>query len=107
MDFGLQVRRAGARTIVSVTGDLDVLTAPRLRDRLVDVIDGGASDVLVDLTPCEFIDSSGLSSLVTALKRMRAAGGELALVCPSGNVRRLIEVVALDQVFQIHDEISA
>ena len=106
VEFQLAVRPVGARTVVSVIGDLDVLTAPRLRDRLGEVLEDGAKDVFVDLTSCEFIDSSGMSALVTALKRARAGGAELGLVCPRGNVRRLIEVVALDQVFEIRDDLD-
>jgi anti-sigma B factor antagonist len=102
--FELGVEAVGAGTVISVTGDLDVMTAPQLRDRLIEVIDAGTVDVFVDLTNCSFIDSSGLSSLVSALKRTRSLGGDIHLVCPPGNVRRLIEVVALDQVFVIHDE---
>ena len=103
--FELGVESGAAGTVISVTGDLDVLTAPQLRDRLVEVIDGGAVNVFVDLTHCTFIDSSGLSSLVTALKRARSLGGDIQLVCPIGNVRRLIEVVALDQVFVLHEDL--
>ncbi len=107
MDFELGARRLGERTVITVAGDLDVLTAPRLRDQLVDVIDGGGRHILVDLTSCEFIDSSGLSALVTALKRVRSTGGDLGLVCPPGNVRRIIELVALDQVFNLYDDTEA
>ena len=107
MDFDLDARSEGDRTVVWVAGDLDVLTAPRLRDRLMEVIDHGGRRVYVDLTACEFIDSSGLSALVTALKRARSAGGDLGLICPSGNIRRLIEVVALDRVFNLYDDLDA
>jgi anti-sigma B factor antagonist len=104
--FELEVGRRPQGTVVSVVGDLDVLTAPQMRDRLVEVIDGGQRDVFVDLTGCVFIDSSGLSALVTALKRIRSVGGDLQLVCPDGNVRRLIEVVALDRVFVLHEHLG-
>lgn len=107
VDFELGEGRAGDWSVVAVTGDLDVLTAPRLRDRLSSLIDDSRHKLLVDLTGCDFIDSSGLSALVTAYKRAGSAGGELRLVCPPGNVRRLIEVVALDQVFSISDSLDA
>lgn len=99
-------RQHGDVVVVEVRGDLDVLTAPRLRDRLAELIDGGSRDVRVDLRPCDFVDSSGLSALVTAMKRARTAGGDVSLVCPKGNIRRLIEIVALDQVFTLHDDLS-
>lgn len=107
VDFGVGVRAVGDATVISVTGDLDVLTAPRLRDQLIDVIDKGDRNLVVELTSCEFIDSSGLSALVTGLKRVRSVGGDLSLVSPPGNVRRLIEVVALDQVFTLYEDLDS
>lgn len=104
MDFDLQERRRAGYTILAVSGDLDVLTAPQLRDRLIEIVDRGDRQVLVDLRPTEFLDSSGLSALVTAVKRLRSVGGDMGLVCPPGNVRRLIEISALDQVFALYDD---
>jgi anti-sigma B factor antagonist len=106
VDFGLEVRELGGRTILAVSGDLDVLTAPELRDRLIETIETGRRELLVDLTSCEFIDSSGLSALVSGYKRVRALGGDLSLVCPPGPVRRLIELVALDRVFSLYDNLA-
>jgi anti-sigma B factor antagonist len=102
VDFDVDSQPTADRTVIAVTGDLDVLTAPRLRDELIEAIDSGQRNLYIDLTGCEFLDSSGLSALVTGLKRVRSLGGDLALICPVGNVRRLIEVVALDQVFTLH-----
>lgn len=107
MDFDLQVETSGARTVITVAGDLDVLTAPQLRDRLVEVIDRGDRDLLIDLRPTEFIDSSGLSALVAGLKRIRDLGGDMGLICPPSNIRRLIEIVSLDQVFKLYDDLDA
>lgn len=104
VDFEVGVRRVGQRTVIGVSGDLDVLAAPRLRDQLIDEIERGEREIVVDLTSCEFIDSSGLSALVTGLKRVRSMGGELGLVCPPGDIRRLLEMVALDQVFKIYGD---
>lgn len=103
VDFDLQTHEEGGRTVLTVAGDLDVLTAPQLRARLIEVMDRGDRQILVDLRPTEFVDSSGLSALVTGVKRARSLGGDLGLICPAGNVRRLIEIAALDQVFAIHD----
>jgi anti-sigma B factor antagonist len=107
LDFDLRAHESGDRMVVTITGDLDVFTAPRLRDYVVDLIDEGHLRIYIDLRPCEFLDSSGLSALVSAHKRLHALGGELALVCPRGNLRRLIEIVSLDQVFDIRDDLDA
>lgn len=104
VDFGLEAREEAGRAILGVSGDLDALTAPQLRDRLIETIEAGRRQLLVDLTRCEFIDSSGLSALVSGFKRVRAMGGDLGLICPQGPVRRLIEMVALDRVFNLYDD---
>lgn len=105
MDLDLQLEQAGDRTIVAVSGDLDVLSATRLRQLLDELIARGDTNLLLDLRLTEFVDSSGLSALVSGMKGARAAGGDLALICGEGNVRRLIEMVALDQVFTLHDDV--
>lgn len=107
MRFDLQLQTSGGRTVIAVSGELDVLTAPQLHARLDEAIDQGHRDVWVDLRPTEFIDSSGLSALVAANKRIRSLGGDLGLVCPAGNIRRLIEIVSLDQIFEIRDHLDA
>ena len=107
MDFDLRAHRLGDRTVVTVSGDLDVFTAPQLRDQLNELMESGDRRLYVDLRPCEFLDSSGLSALVSAVKRIRSEGGDLGLICPPGNVRRLIELVSLDQVFDLYDDLDA
>lgn len=104
MHLEVETRIIGDRTVIAVTGDLDVLSAPELRNLLAQLVEGGQVDLAVDLRSTQFIDSSGLSALVTGLKVARAAGGDLVLVCPAGHVRRLIQVLALDQVFELLDE---
>ena len=106
MDLDLQTSQSGGRTVLTVEGDLDVLTAPQLRDRLLAITDRGREQIVVDLRSTEFVDSSGLSALVTGLKRARAGGGDLVLVCPPGNIRRLIEIAALDRVLVLHDDLD-
>lgn len=103
MDFDLQVRESPRGVTVGVSGDLDVLTAPQLRECVASLVEQGRVDLIIDLRPTEFLDSSGLSALVGAVKRVRAEGGDLGIICPPGNVRRLIEVVGLDQVFSLYD----
>lgn len=105
MDLDLQLEQTGDRSVVVVSGDLDVLSASRLRDLLEELIAQGNTNLFLDLRPTEFVDSSGLSALVSGMKGARAGGGDLALICPEGNVRRLIEMVALDQVFTLCDDL--
>jgi anti-sigma B factor antagonist len=77
--------------VVAVKGELDLATAPELREVLEPVADR-AEALLVDLSSCEFIDSTGLAALVAAAERVQERGGRFAVCCPNGTVRRLLEV---------------
>lgn len=101
MPIAIEVDRQGESAVLSVRGDLDVATAPQLRDALVSVI-APRCRVVVDLEAVDFVDSAGLGILVSGLKRARAQGGELELVCTSRSVLRPFEITGLDRVFKIH-----
>ena len=99
-ELNIDVER-GETTLVVLRGDLDLATAPELRECLVKVIDEGAR-VVVDLEAVGFLDSAGLGILVGGLKRARTRGGELELVCTSKDVLKPLEITGLDRVFTIH-----
>ena len=99
--LNIAVERDGATTLVACRGDLDLVTAPDLRECLVKVIDEGAR-IVVDLEAVDFLDSAGLGILVGGLKRARTKGGELELVCTSQDVLKPLEITGLDRVFTIH-----
>lgn len=93
--------------MIDVGGEVDLYTAPTLRERLIATIDDGAQKILVDLTDVAFMDSSGLGVLVGALKRARERGGELALVCREGPTFKVLSVTGLDRVFTLFDSVEA
>ena len=76
-------------------------TAPSLREVLDQVMAEGARRVVVDLAEAPFVDSTGLGALLTAHLRMRAHRGELVLSNPTAAARRLLELTALDRVFNL------
>ena len=80
---------------------------PRLRERLIELVDGGAPHVVVDLGRVEFLDSTGLGVLVGALKRLRAAGGTFGLVCAKEPLLKIFRITALDQVFPLYPTVEA
>lgn len=92
---------AGVRSF-NLRGELDHATAPELREPLDAAIDAGARAVLVDLTDCSFIDSTGLSVLVHAHSRLTDDGGRLEICCPDPQVRRLLEITGVDRSFGVH-----
>lgn len=87
--------------IVRVAGEVDIQTSPTLDDQLQSVVDQGHASVLVDLGEVTFLDSTGLSALIGGLRRCQAAGGELHLVSPRPNVRKVLEITGLTDAFHL------
>jgi anti-sigma B factor antagonist len=102
MSLAVAVERRDGATLVVLRGDLDLATAPDLRETLIEVIDDGAR-IVIDMEAVEFLDSAGLGILVGGLKRARTRGGELELVCSNREVLKPLEITGLDRVFTIHD----
>jgi anti-sigma B factor antagonist len=96
----IQVDEGAGRTVCWIRGELDSINTSRLRVVLGEHID---SDVVVDLSALEFIDSSGLGVLVGALKRFQAVGHHLTLRSPTSAIRRVFAMTGLDQAFTIED----
>jgi anti-sigma B factor antagonist len=107
MELSLATRTVDEHTVLEVGGEVDVYTAPRLRERLVELVDAGARNVVVDLGRVDFLDSTGLGVLVGALKRLRAADGTFGLVCSKEPLLKIFRITALDQVFPIYPSIEA
>ena len=102
--FRIDVERpADGVAIIDVVGDADLYSAPELRDRLAEVLDGGARLVIVDLSETTFVDSMTLGVLLGAMKRLGTAGGRLELVVSRPDIRRIFEITMLDRVFELHD----
>jgi anti-sigma B factor antagonist len=86
---------------IQLFGELDMSTAPALREELVELIAAGATMVTVDLSELAFVDSTGLSVLITGLKRLRQQGGDMALRSPTPGTRRVLEITGLTEVFPV------
>jgi anti-sigma B factor antagonist len=97
----LTVAEREGQTVVSAAGELDVNTAPELREHLTRLVAGGARRISVDLASVSFVDSTALSVLVSALKRLRQVDGDLQLVSPTPSVRRVFEITGLTRLFTI------
>ena len=106
MDLSLTTRTEGDRTIVQVGGEIDVYTAPKLREQLVDLVNAGQYHLVVDMENVEFLDSTGLGVLVGGLKRVRAHEGSLRLVCTQERILKIFRITGLTKVFPIHDTVA-
>jgi anti-sigma B factor antagonist len=108
MDLTLnEYSAAPGQTVVEVSGEIDVYTAPRLREALISLVDAGNYRLIIDMDGVEFLDSTGLGVLVGGLKRVRAHDGSIDLVCTQGKILRIFRITGLSKVFPIHDTIAA
>jgi anti-anti-sigma factor len=97
----LEVTGEHGRTVVRVTGDLDLETAPQMLAAIEPTLDTGTGALVVDLSRLTFIDSSGLSALIRINQRMSAAGRELSIIAPGPPAAKTFEITGLDQVLPL------
>jgi anti-sigma B factor antagonist len=111
MELRTDVSEVKGWTIVTVHGEIDVATSPTMRERLIDLVNDGATRLVLDLEAVDFLDSTGLGTIVSLLKRVRTHGGDLRLVCTEARIRRLFEITGLEKAVPLHasvdDAISA
>jgi anti-sigma B factor antagonist len=88
-------------TVVTVAGELDILTAPKFSASIDEVVRRRARDVVVDLSETRFVDSAGLQVLLSAQRRVTRRAQWLALICPPGPVRRVIELARLTETLGV------
>jgi len=106
IDLGLERSQQDGWAVLAVTGEVDVATAPRLREQLIELVNDGQHRIVVDLEGVDFLDSTGLGVLVGALKRVRTCDGELALVCTESRILKVFEITGLTKVFPIHRSVD-
>ena len=106
MDLTLSTREVGGRTVVAVGGEIDVYTAPKLRDTITELVAAGNYDIVIDMERVEFLDSTGLGVLVGGLKKVRAHDGSLELVCSQERLLKIFRITGLAKVFVIHDSVD-
>jgi anti-sigma B factor antagonist len=94
------------RVVLRLAGEFDVYTAPQLRERVIELVDGGTRHVLADLREVTFLDSTGLGSLIGGLKRLRARDGSLTLVTSAERILRIFRVTGLNRVFVVRPSVQ-
>lgn len=95
---------SSAVKVVQPSGILDGIKGNQLRRDISDVVASGGGIVLIDLQNVTFMDSSGLSSLISAQRMMRTAGGKLFLCSINDQTKMLFELTKMDRVFQVFDD---
>lgn len=106
MELGLDVEEKDGATVLAVKGEVDVYTAPRLREKLVELVSQGTYKIIVNLEGVDFLDSTGLGVLVGGLKRLRSHDGDLTLVCTQPRILKVFEITGLTKVFAIFETVD-
>lgn len=106
MDLSLLEKDLQGFHIIEVSGEIDVYTAPKLRETIVAAVDRGYSRLIVDIEKVAFLDSTGLGVLVGALKRVRSDNGSLDIICTNERLLRIFDITGLDRVFELHRSVD-
>jgi anti-sigma B factor antagonist len=91
------------RVVLMVEGEVDTFTSARLRDALNEALERGPTEIVLDLSNMELIDSTGLGVLVGALKKLRERDGVMVLRYPTPAVMRVLSIVGLTTYFTIEE----
>jgi anti-sigma B factor antagonist len=87
--------------VIAARGEIDLFTAPELKQVITEVIESGERRVAIDLSEVSFLDSTALGVLIGAVKRLRSRGGALAVVNTDSSIAKTFEITGLDQIFTI------
>ena len=101
MEFDVNQEQRGALPLLRIRGEVDIYTAPRLKEAVLTALSGGATSLAFDLSAVEFLDSTGLQVLMSAKKRAAERGGDVYLVGVGGQIRRVFSLLSLEKIFQI------
>ena len=107
MSLEVQTRQVdNGVTVVAPTGRLDVAGAPTLKDAISEALKNGQPRVVIDMEGVSFVDSTGLGSVIAALKQIRSSQGDLRLAAPNQQVRVVLELTTLDRVFPYYSTVE-
>ena len=105
VELKVSTRSQGGCVVMSLGGEIDLYTAPRLHGELVTLLSGDSPvQVVVDMSGVDFCDSTGMNVLLAAHRRAREQGGDLELAAPRPAVRKILQVTGLESVFTVLDD---
>jgi anti-sigma B factor antagonist len=101
MDLEITQESVNDLLVLHLEGELDTYNCGQLRSTLVEHVDAGRNRIIVDMSQVQYIDSTGLGSLVGGLKRVSEHGGVMRIVCANPQILKVFEITSLDKVFPI------
>lgn len=106
IDLEIGSSTLGEWTVLKLDGEVDIYTAGKLREAVNEAVEAGNYRLAVNLADMEFMDSSGLGVLIAALKRVKEHEGELVLVSPRDQMRRILNLTGLDKILTIRQSLD-
>lgn len=97
----------GRRTVLSVSGEVDLATSPELAAAIDAAVNAGALELWIDLSDTDFMDSSGMHALLDGHARTRELQRRLAVICPPGPVRRVLDIARVSEMLPVYDDRTA
>lgn len=107
MQLGLSTTTQRGWTVLHVDGEIDLASAPRLRQEVISLVADDRTRVVLDLSDVAFCDSTGMGVLVGAVKRARTAGGDVRVVCRNERLLAMFDITRLDRVFDLYGDVDA
>ena len=101
MSVEIQTTTIDDEILITVKGEVDLYSSPELRTAILDAVPAAAAEVAVDLSGVDYIDSSGVATLVEGLKSAREHDKKFVLVKPAASVRQVLELARLDSIFEV------
>ena len=102
----LELEQHPSYTLIRASGYLDISTSPRLREKILEVVSGNTSLLLLDLGSIEFLDSSALGVILNGWKLMQAEGGTLAVISPEARITKIFEITALNLSIHLYNSVE-
>jgi anti-sigma B factor antagonist len=106
MDLELETTQQDGMAVLTLRGEIDVYTAPRMRQAIVDLVDAGSLNVVIDMEKVDFLDSTGLGVLVEGLKRVKTRGGNLSIVITQDKILKIFDITGLNKAFPIYGSLE-
>lgn len=104
MNLAIEVEEDSNHYVVKLSGEIDVYTAPDLKDRLLPLTEGSGNLIQIDLANTTYLDSTGLGVFISAYKSTREHQSQLELIHVKDRVLRLFKVTGLDEIMNLKIE---
>jgi anti-sigma B factor antagonist len=100
-DLLVETRMVNGSPVLDLSGEVDSYNAPKLRDKMINLIDDINPNLVINLSGVDYIDSTGLGTLVAGLKRAKDKGGNISIICPHEQIFKVFHITGLVRVFTI------